>query len=201
MNLRKSRVKLLRVAFCSFALLALLVAPYERQGINVVLDFTCHWTGYVLLMAGLGLRMWAILYVGQRKSRELTTTGPYSLCRNPLYVGTFLLTLGTALSFENVAMLAFAVVVVIPIHVAVVLAEEKHLRALFGEQYVQYMQRTPRFWFRLSAYNSAPEVNIPVRTLRRAIFDAVGILCIPPLASLVDTLQDNNILPVLWHWP
>ena len=200
MNLRKSRVRLLRVAFVCLVLMALFFGAPTRE--TVLLDFVCHTAGYLLLMAGLGLRLWAILYVGERKSRELITTGPYSVCRNPLYVGTVLLTLGVALSLENLAMGLFSLAVVVPLHIAVVLAEEKHLREIFGQEYVEYMRRTPRFWFRLSTYHSAPEVNVSVRALRRAVYNAIGVLTIPPLTMLVDWLQDRtDILPVVWRWP
>lgn len=198
MNLRKSRVQLLRLAFGCLVLLAIFSGPSANT--NILIDFGCQWIGYLLLMAGLGLRIWSILYVGQKKSHELITTGPYSLCRNPLYVGTLLLVFGTALSFENFVMGLFSLVAVIPIHIVVVLAEEKHLSAIFGQEYAQYTQRTPRFWFRMSAYNSAPTVNISVKALRRAVIDAIGVLMIPPAASLVDTLQNQGVLPVLWRW-
>jgi len=113
-----------------------------------------------------------------------------------------LLTLGVALSLENLAMGLFSLAVVVPLHIAVVLAEEKHLREIFGQEYVEYMRRTPRFWFRLSTYHSAPEVNVSVRALRRAVYNAIGVLTIPPLTMLVDWLQDRtDILPVVWRWP
>lgn len=199
MNLRKSRVKLLRLAWGCLVLLALFFGPSTDT--SIVADFACQWTGYLLLVAGLGLRLWSILYVGQRKSHELITSGPYSLCRNPLYIGTALLTLGTALSFENFAMCLFALVVVIPIHVAVILAEERHLEAIFGEEYVRYCRRTPRFFFRIASYNSLPRVDISVTALRRAVIDALGVLMIPPLANMVDILQDHGVLHVVWRWP
>jgi protein-S-isoprenylcysteine O-methyltransferase Ste14 len=199
MNLRRSRVKLLRLAFGCLVLLAMFWGPSANM--SALADFACRWVGYLLLMAGLGLRLWSILYVGQRKSHELITTGPYSLCRNPLYAGTVLLTIGAALSFENFAMCLFALAAVIPIHIAVVLAEEKHLRDLFGQEYVSYARLTPRFWFRVSAYKSAMEISISVKVLRRAVIDAIGVLLIPPLADMVDVLQDHGVLPVLWRWP
>jgi len=44
----------------------------------------------LFLVAGLGLRSWAAGFL--QKNRELTTSGPYRLCRHPLYLGSFLLT-------------------------------------------------------------------------------------------------------------
>jgi len=194
-------MKLLRVALGCLVLLAVFVGPSAAADTNLMVDVIYHATGYLLVLAGLGLRMWAILYVGSKKSRQLTTTGPYSICRNPLYVGTVLLTLGVSLGLENLVMCMFALAVVVPLHIAIVLAEEKHLRGIFGQEYVQYTQCTPRFWFRLSAYRSDSEVSVPVKALRRAILDAVGVLMIPPLTLFVDTLRQHNMLPVLWRGP
>jgi protein-S-isoprenylcysteine O-methyltransferase Ste14 len=48
------------------------------------------------LWPGATLRLWSTLYIGGRKRVVLVSDGPYSLCRNPLYVGTFLIALSNA---------------------------------------------------------------------------------------------------------
>jgi protein-S-isoprenylcysteine O-methyltransferase Ste14 len=45
-----------------------------------------------LILLGEGVRIWAAGHL--RKNAELTTTGPYSHVKNPLYIGTFLITTG-----------------------------------------------------------------------------------------------------------
>lgn len=47
--------------------------------------------GWLLFLAYLGIRIWATLYVGGVKDKVLQTTGPYSITRNPLYLGGFCL--------------------------------------------------------------------------------------------------------------
>src|ERR1041384_2965565 len=42
--------------------------------------------GVMLIMIGIGGRLWSTLYIGGRKSAELVRTGPYSITRNPLYL-------------------------------------------------------------------------------------------------------------------
>src|SRR5574340_761522 len=48
--------------------------------------------GAIITIAGEWLRLWAAGHL--RKNKQLTTTGPYSYVKNPLYIGTLLITIG-----------------------------------------------------------------------------------------------------------
>src|SRR4029079_12190293 len=56
---------------------------------------------WVVFVGGITFRAWATIYVGSRKFKTLVDQGPYSVCRNPLYVGTFLMALGSALFLKS----------------------------------------------------------------------------------------------------
>lgn len=85
-----------------------------------------------LLAACIGLRFWATLYIGGRKEKELVTTGPYSLCRNPLYRGSLCAALSMAL-FLNSFTLLFAVILVAAAYSRlVILFGETRLEETFG---------------------------------------------------------------------
>src|SRR5207244_985679 len=56
--------------------------------------------GLVLWAVGLAVRSWAASVI--RKGKALATTGPYSLCRHPLYVGSFLIMLGVCILLDHV---------------------------------------------------------------------------------------------------
>lgn len=81
---------------------------------------------------------------------KLTISGPYRWSRNPQYVGWFLFLLGFALNDWSLWCLAALVVVAISLHL-LVLVEEEHLRRVFGEQYVDFYRKIPRYvgWGRL----------------------------------------------------
>jgi protein-S-isoprenylcysteine O-methyltransferase Ste14 len=101
---------------------------------------------WAIFLAGITFRIWATLYVGSRKFKTLVDQGPYSICRNPLYVGTFLMAIGSALFLKSLLVTA-AVIIVITLYAAgTVPAEEKALLAEHGEPYAQYLRRVPRFW-------------------------------------------------------
>ena len=80
----------------------------------------------------------------------LTQSGPYRWSRNPQYVGLFLFLLGFALNDWSLWCLAALLVAAINLHL-LVLVEEEHLRRVFGEQYVEFYRKIPRYagWGRL----------------------------------------------------
>ena len=56
-------------------------------------------TGLVLVLVGLGIRSWAAGVI--KKTKVLATTGPYRLCRHPLYLGSLLMMLGFCIIVSN----------------------------------------------------------------------------------------------------
>jgi len=199
MSLRKKRIILARVSALPVVLLAVFVRP--TWGAESTIAFCVESAGYLFLLGGLAIRMWSILYIGGRKSHELVTDGPYSLCRNPLYVGTFLLVVGAGLCFENLLMLAAAFLVMAPVHLLTTRMEERHLLELFPDSYPEYARRVPRFWPRLRNYRGGDNVAVRVRAIRRMAIDASGVLLIPVVEDLVEILQRHEIVPVLFRFP
>lgn len=198
MSIRKLRIALLRAAFLPIVFVIL----FTRQSwsIGELGVFFVEFAGFVLLLAGLGLRIWSILYIGGKKSGKLVTDGPYSICRNPLYMGTFLLAVGVGLAFENMLVLALVLIVLVPIHILVALEEEKHLAGLFPEDFPEYRKRVPRFRPKFSIYHSPAEITIPMRAIRRVMIDTIGVLMLPEVEDIIEALHDSGVLPVLWHF-
>jgi protein-S-isoprenylcysteine O-methyltransferase Ste14 len=199
MQIRKLRVLLLRIAFIPILFVALFVRP--RWSLESNTAFIMELAGYTFLLAGLIVRIWCIFYIGGRKSQELITEGPYSICRNPLYLGTFLLTTGAGLCFENIPMLLLILIVILPAHFLAAHMEESHLEKIFGEEYRSYRERVPRFWPRFSNYRSPDILQVPVRAIRRIGIDTIGVLLLPEIEDLLELLHEHGVLPVLWHFP
>jgi len=199
MSFRKMRIALLRLSFVPVVFLAVFVRP--SWGLESTVAFCVELAGYAFLLAGLAIRVWSILYIGGRKSHELVTEGPYSVCRNPLYVGTFFLAVGAGLCFENLLMLLAVFLILIPIHVYTAKTEEKHLLDLFPESFREYRLRVPGFWPRLRLYRSSDSVTVKVRSIRRIAVDTVGVLLIPEVEDLLELLHHHGLIPVLFHFP
>ncbi|MBN2456817.1 MAG: isoprenylcysteine carboxylmethyltransferase family protein [Sedimentisphaerales bacterium] len=199
MSLRKLRIHLLRLAFIPIVFVAVFVRP--SWAIESTTAFVMEFGGYLFLLVGLVIRIWCTFYIGSRKSKEIIAEGPYSICRNPLYIGSFLLAIGVGLCFENLLILILVPTIILPVHIIATKMEETHLESKFGEQYRIYKQKVPRFWPRFSNYNSPNMIEVSVHSIRRIAMDTVGVLLLPEIEDLLELLHENGIIPVLWHFP
>jgi protein-S-isoprenylcysteine O-methyltransferase Ste14 len=79
------------------------------------------------------------------EGHELVTQGPYSLARNPIYLGMFGAILGAGLVFARWwTLLAALVLFLVGNHIRIT-AEERLLREGFGAKFDDYARRVPAF--------------------------------------------------------
>lgn len=113
----------------------------------------------LIAVAGLAVSIWSIVYmkrVGKGnpfdamghelapRTQHLMTEGPYKRSRNPMLSGTFLYYIGVLIALWNFwALLIFAAVV--SLMMLQVRSEEKRLEADFGQEYLDYKNKTGRF--------------------------------------------------------
>lgn len=113
----------------------------------------------LIALTGLAVSVWSIVYmkrVGKGnpfdamghevapRTRNLMTEGPYKKSRNPMLSGTFLYYIGVLIALWNFwALLIFAAVV--SLMMLQVRSEEKRLEADFGQEYLDYKNKTGRF--------------------------------------------------------
>lgn len=113
------------------------------------------WSIAALLCIALGLsiRSWAAGTL--HKSTVLTSTGPYGIIRNPLYAGSFLMTLGFCALLGELFLLLVMLGPIGWLYVMKVRKEERTLAERFGATWTEYARSTPRFcprrWPRLDA--------------------------------------------------
>ena len=81
---------------------------------------------------------------GQATSK-IITTGPFSISRNPLYLGGILIFFGLALAANFLWPLLTLIISVILCHTFLILPEEKYLTEKFGEEYIQYTNSVRRW--------------------------------------------------------
>lgn len=102
------------------------------------------WWALGLVFLGSALRMWSAGTL--IKTRELTTTGPYAISRNPLYLGTFLAGVGLALFVHSAALFVFFVVTFGLSYTAQINWEEKLLYREHGQPFKDYCKKVGRYF-------------------------------------------------------
>lgn len=131
-----------------------LLLALPAVGVLVVARPTPVWLAAGACLSGLGeaLRLWAIGYTGEGtraqelRAEVLVTAGPYSVVRNPLYVGNLLTIAGVALaafgSWSWPAAVA-AVALATAAYAAVISLEEDFLGQRFGPEFECYRRAVP----------------------------------------------------------
>lgn len=78
-------------------------------------------------------------------AEHLVSTGIFSHCRNPLYVGNILMLLGVGILANSMIYVAIIMPLFLFIYQAIVLAEENFLRGKFGADFDAYCARVNRW--------------------------------------------------------
>ena len=154
--------------------------------------------GYAMLVAATLWRIWCLTFIGGTKDGILAATGPYSVVRNPLYVGNFIGIVGFGLALA-MPMLAVALAMAFGIlYPAVVAQEEERLCGLFGAAYESYCTSVPRWVPSWSHYQEPAQVLVSTAKVRQGIVDAMWFLWAFAFVELLEVLREHDILPQLF---
>jgi len=126
------------------------VAPIEWTGLD---DWPARAVGYGIGIAGVALTTWAIICLLQAgttvlptaRATRLVTRGPYRRWRNPIYLGEVMILLGIAQITHNIWFVTAAAAFALLVTWLAILPEERHLEAVFGEEYRAYKAHTRRW--------------------------------------------------------
>jgi protein-S-isoprenylcysteine O-methyltransferase Ste14 len=109
-------------------------------GWTLVLAFVA-WNGWCLILFA---RHRTGLLPGQETS-SLLRSGPFRVCRNPLYLGLLALYVGAALLAGSIGALVLTPVAWAGLHWGAVLPEERYLTQRLGEPYLAYCREVRRW--------------------------------------------------------
>lgn len=110
--------------------LAIVLLGQVIRGMTIGLDY--------IIRGGRNRRVYA---------EDLVTTGIFSHCRNPLYVGNLLVLLGLGIVANSLYFVGILMPLFLLFYQAIVLAEENFLRNKFGNGYDDYTKDVNRWWF------------------------------------------------------
>jgi len=164
-----------------------------------------YWFSILISMLGLLVRVTTVGFVAQGTSgrntrsqvaESLNTTGWYSVCRNPLYLGNCLIGLGIAADLHDpVLVIAYGAIFWL-YYERIIATEEQFLSGKFGEQYTSWAIETPVF---LPAFDrwKKPVLRFCWRTVLRREYPAVLLICLafPMLDSIEHFLIEGVFIP------
>ena len=117
--------------------------------------------GIGLIVVGESIRIYGVRFAGgATRTREvgapsLCTSGPYSRCRNPLYLGNMIIYCGVVLMAGGQFLwpLLFIVFVFFTLQYSMIISlEEETLVKLFGNEYQLYCESVPKLFPRISPW-------------------------------------------------
>jgi len=130
----------------ALALVAIFPQVFLRSRSDFYHDLLLKLSGIACILLGQIFRVSARGYKAEHSQQggRLIRGGPYSLVRNPMYLGILLIGLGVVLVlFKWWGVLIFLFVFVLR-YILLIFAEEKKLLNLFPQEYPLYLKETPR---------------------------------------------------------
>jgi protein-S-isoprenylcysteine O-methyltransferase Ste14 len=134
--------------------------------------------GALLALGGLAVRSWGVSHIGTIST--LMTGGPYSVVRNPLYVGNLLLWLGCAVASGLLWMVPVALIVFAIQYSAIA----SLLVERYGDEYREYARDVPRWRPRLDRLAGALKTP-PLWGWRDVLFSERGTLIAAAVTMLL----------------
>lgn len=153
MNLFKSILHNIGVAIVGLGVAFLGTKVDSLFGISDFHSILAAAAGWLLLVIGFLVRVWATFYFYENRMRvislapqeTLVTSGPYRFSRNPLYLGgNVFIFFGAALLLGSPTALFFTAIH-LPLMDLFIRREERQLEKDFGEEWRRYKRRVRRW--------------------------------------------------------
>lgn len=184
---QRYRINILRVLTIIFVLLAVTVEPvFPRESVVGLLFDSA---GSIFLFAGVIGRFWCTLYIGGRKNLEVIDSGPYSICRHPLYFFSSVSALGFGLLLGSVLVATLIFTIVSAVLLITAIHEERYLQSKLGVSYIKYSREVPRFFPSIRRFSTSAQVTASVAVLKTNFMDGLVFLSLLPLSKVLIFLR------------
>jgi protein-S-isoprenylcysteine O-methyltransferase Ste14 len=177
-----NRILLSRMfAMAIFALVFVSLNAWQHAA--PMIEHSLSLMGWVLVGIGVTGRIWCSIYISGHKNIKLVVDGPYSICRNPLYVSSFIGGLGVMLITETLLLPALFTLVFWAYYPPVVADEERTLLSRHGDAFEAYRSRVPRFWPKFSLLSEPASYVVSTALLRKHLSETVWFVIAEALSS------------------
>ncbi|MFW6013768.1 MAG: methyltransferase family protein [Candidatus Nanoarchaeia archaeon] len=144
--------------FAAMIFFVLLPYLFIRAGSSMGLETSPNLAGALMgglfILAGLCIFFYCFyLFVKEGKgtpapfepARCLVSGNLYQYSRNPMYIGYLSIIIGEVFLIGSLPLLVYAIIIAIFIYLYVIYYEEPRLEEKFGEAYIDYKRRVPRW--------------------------------------------------------
>jgi protein-S-isoprenylcysteine O-methyltransferase Ste14 len=156
---------------------------------NMAIHSLIEIVSYALVAAATVGRLWCGLYLRAQKPKKLCQQGPYSICRNPIYVFNCLGGIGVAVASGRVALMIGIPALLCAYYLFAIKSEEKTLLERYGKEYEAYCAAVPRMIPRFGRYWSSTTLAVTPGHYLRGIVKAMVYFWIVFALQLIDTLK------------
>jgi len=156
--------------------------------------------GTIMVGAGVLGRAWCLSYIAGNKRNMVIQFGPYSLCRNPLYLFSFIGAMGIGLATKTIT---FPLIIFIGFTIyypLVIKKEENDLKLKFGTTFESYMKKTPsRIIPSFRNYQELKRTEVNLRSFRKGAFELIFFIIPLGLFPVVEACHAARLLPYFYH--
>ncbi|MCM2504034.1 isoprenylcysteine carboxylmethyltransferase family protein [Aureimonas altamirensis] len=187
-----------RIALAVLILLVVGAIPFVRPLGGGEMHEGLEQLGMFLIAAGILGRLWCTLYIGGRKAAEIVDTGPYAMCRNPLYFFSGIAATGVGAQTGSITIAALFGLGCLIAFAIVIRREEAFLAEQFGPAYARYCARVPRLIPNPSLYRSPDAVTVKPHMLWATLKDGLVFFVSVPAFEAIEHFQAIGLLdPVI----
>ena len=192
----KKRIKI-DSALLSFIIImtGFLFAFRNLYPLNPFLDDALDFLGFIVLLNGILLRMSARGHkkAHSQKSKELVTSGPYTLVRNPMYLGSFLMGAGFILMVWPWWSLPFFALLFYVRFKRQIVKEEAFLEKLADKRYKAYCRKVPRIFPSIETLGKGKLKEVVNLKEAFSTKEKRGLWGWPLLAILLESFQEQLV--------
>lgn len=128
--------------------------------------------GAALTIVGSTGRTWCLVPIAGRKDKQLMTDGPYSICRNPLYLFSLIGTVGVGLATRTVTVPGVAFAAFLIYYVGVIRSEQNRLAETHGDAFKAYIAEVNALFPSFRTYRPLGETQeVYVRPFLKGLVD------------------------------
>jgi protein-S-isoprenylcysteine O-methyltransferase Ste14 len=198
MSQSRLRLNLTRV-FAVLVIFVFVLGSSEWSVKNPFVEETLFFVGMAFVGFGAAGRAWATAFISGHKSERMITTGPYSMCRNPLYLFSWMIGVGIGFCTETFTAPLILGSGLLVLNYFQIKAEEKHLSNTFGDEYQAYLMNAPRFFPSFRNYSEPEEIRVSPRIMRKGFFGIAFLILLVGAMEALEYLHQSGIFPVLFR--